>query len=96
MNKEQVLKTLKEHKKEIQKFHIERIYLFGSVARNEDTSKSDIDILIKFDIPPTYDLYIELKFYLEDLLGRKVDLVTEDAVRVEIRPFIDQDLIRVA
>jgi len=96
MIKEKVLNTLKEHKQEIQKFHINRISIFGSVARDEDTSKSDIDILIKFDGPPTYDLYMELKFYLEELLGRKVDLVTEDSIRSELRSYIDQDLIRVA
>ena len=96
MIKEKVLTLLQEHLNEIRAFHIEKLFIFGSVARDQDTSKSDIDILIKFDGPASYDRYMDLKFYLEDLLDRKVDLVTEEAVRSEIRHFVEQDLIRVA
>jgi len=96
MIRKQVLNLLKEHLEEIRQFRIQKISIFGSVARNEETPQSDIDVLIKFDGPASYDLYMELKFFLEDLLGRKVDLITEDAMRSEIRPFIEKDLIRVA
>lgn len=96
MIREKVLSLLKEHLEEIQGFKIQRISIFGSVARNQDNPQSDIDILIKFDGPPSYDLYMDLKFFLEDLLGRRVDLITEDALRTEIRPFVEKDLIRVA
>jgi uncharacterized protein len=96
MIREEVLNLLKKNLEEIRKFKIQKISIFGSVARNQETALSDIDILIKFEGPASYDLYMELKFFLEDLLGRKVDLITEDGLRTEIKEFIEKDLIRVA
>lgn len=96
MIKEKVLKLLKEHLEEIQQFKIQRMFIFGSVARNQESPISDIDVLVKFEGPPSYDRYMDLKFFLEDLLGRKVDLITEDALRSEVRQFVKKDLIRVA
>lgn len=93
MKKEKVLHLLKEHLEEIQEFKIQRISIFGSVARDQDTPGSDIDVLVKFKVPATFDLYMDLLFYLEDLLGRKVDLVTEDALRSELKQFVEKDLI---
>jgi uncharacterized protein len=91
-----VVSLLKEHQQEIRNFKVEKISIFGSVARNQETPESDIDILIKFNCPPSFDMYMELKFFLEDLLDRKVDLVTEEALREEIKNFVEKDLIRVA
>ncbi len=62
--------------------------LFGSVARSEANESSDLDFLVKFKSPPTFDMYMGLKFFLEDLLERPVDLVTADAVREQIKPSI--------
>lgn len=93
MIRNKVLTLLKKHLKEIQSYHIKKISIFGSVARDQDTPKSDVDILISFDCPPTFDLYMDLKFFLEDILNRKVDLVTEDTVRSELKPYIEKDLI---
>ena len=72
------------------------MFIFGSVARGQETNSSDIDILTKFDVPATYDMYMDLKFFLEDLLDRNVDLVTEDALRPEIKQYVEKDLIRVS
>jgi predicted nucleotidyltransferase len=96
MIKQKVLDLLKENQDIIKKFKVHKMFLFGSVARGQETTSSDIDILIKFEIPPTYDMYMDLKFFLEDLFGRTVDLVTEDALKPEIRPYVEKDLIRVA
>lgn len=96
MIKQKVLTLLKEHLNEIKQFKIQKISIFGSVARDDETTQSDIDILIKFKGPATYDMYMNLKFYLEDLLGRNVDLVTEDAIRPEIKQYVEKDLIHVA
>ncbi|MBX9702629.1 MAG: nucleotidyltransferase family protein [Silvanigrellaceae bacterium] len=96
MIKNKVVRLLKDHIKEIREFKIQRISIFGSVARDQETPQSDIDILIKFECPTSFDLYMDLKFFLEDLLDRKVDLVTEDAVRSELKEYIEKDLIRVA
>jgi predicted nucleotidyltransferase len=70
--------------------------LFGSCARDEANEHSDIDMLLHFERIPTSKDYFGLQFYLEDLLGRPVDLVTDKALRPELRPFVEKDLIDVA
>ena len=72
------------------------IYLFGSVARGEEGPQSDIDILVDFQGPATFDRYMELKFYLEELFQRKVDLITQEGLRAEIRGYVEEDMIRAA
>ena len=72
------------------------IRVFGSVARDDATEHSDIDLLVCFDGPADFDRFMDLKLFLEDLLGRRIDLVTERALREEIRTHIQQDLLRVA
>lgn len=69
--------------------------LFGSSARDTARPDSDIDILVSFEGPATSDRYFGVQFYLEDLLGRPVDLVTEKALRAELRPFIEREAVRV-
>ena len=96
MIKQKVLDLLKENQDKIKEFKVQKMFLFGSVARDQETALSDVDILIKFTIPPTYDMYMDLKFFLEDLFDRKVDLVTEDALRPEMKPYVERDVIRVA
>lgn len=77
------------------RFGVTRLALFGSAARDEAGDESDIDILVAFDGPATSKRYFGVQFYLEDLLGRKVDLVTEKALRSELRPFIEREAIGV-
>ncbi len=72
-----------------------RLALFGSTARDAATPDSDIDILVDFDGPATSARYFGVQFYLEDLFGCSVDLVTEKALRPELRPFIEREAIRV-
>jgi predicted nucleotidyltransferase len=69
--------------------------LFGSTARNTAIPGSDVDILIAFDGPATSKRYFGTQFYLEDLLGNPVDLVTEKALRPELRPYVEQEAIYV-
>ncbi len=96
MIKTHVLQLLKDHRKDLDKFGVDSLYLFGSVARDEETSISDIDLLVVFTDKATFDKYMDLKFYLEEILNRKVDLVTESALRPEIKQYVLEDLIRAA
>lgn len=97
MNREQVMSLLKCNRGEIvRRFGVKSISVFGSAARDEMHDGSDVDVLVEFDGPATYDGYMDLKFYLEGLFGTKVDLVTVDAVKPRMRPIIQKDLIRVA
>lgn len=73
---------LAESKPELAKrFGVTRLALFGSTMRGAARAGSDVDILVAFDGPATSERYFGVQFYLEDLLGRSVDLVTEKALR---------------
>lgn len=96
MNRDEVLKVLRAHKVILAKrFGVTNLALFGSAARNEMSSDSDIDILVRFDRPGTSKAYFGVQFYLEDLLGHPVDLVTDKALRVDLRPYVEQEAIDV-
>ena len=77
------------------RFGVTRLALFGSTARDVAQSNSDIDILVAFDGPATSERYFGVQFYLEDLFGCPVDLVTEKALRAELRPFIENEAVHV-
>lgn len=88
----------------ISQFHIEnikrvllpsaqRIAVFGSYARNEETEKSDLDLLVAFSEVPSLLELIRMEQELSELLGIKVDLVTERSLNDKIRPFIERDLV---
>ena len=96
MNKTSILSLLNRHRDEIKKrFAVKHLALFGSAARDEMRQESDVDVLVDFNGPATFDGYMDLKFYLEALLGRRVDLVTEKGLRKEIRPNVERETIRV-
>ncbi len=96
MDKEQALAFLRDHKAILkQRFGVADIALFGSTARGEATAHSDMDILVRFDGPATSKRYFGLQFYLEDLTGLSVDLVTDKALRPELRPYVKREVIRV-
>lgn len=78
------------------RFGVADLRVFGSVARGESTADSDIDVLVTFADRPTFDRFMDLKAYLEELLGTRVDLVTRAALRPELRPKIEREAIRVA
>jgi len=94
VNRQQALELLSRSKPELQsRFGVTRLALFGSTSRNAATTASDIDVLVAFDGPATSKRYFGVQFYLEDLLGCPVDLVTEKALRAELRPFIEQEQV---
>lgn len=96
MDKNTVIQLLSNSKPLLQeRFGVVRLALFGSTARGAASDTSDIDILVTFDGPATSRRYFGVQFYLEDLLGRPVDLVTEKALRPELRPYIQRDLVSV-
>lgn len=96
MNRQRVLDLLSRSKPELRaRFGVVRLALFGSTARDEATADSDVDVLVAFDGPATSKQYFGVQFYLEDLLGRPVDLVAEKALRPELRPYIDRERVNV-
>ena len=96
MTRDDVLALLRTHKATLaQRFGVTRLALFGSLARDQAADDSDIDILVQFDGPATSKAYFGTQFYLEDLLGHPVDLVTNKALRTELRPYVERESIDV-
>lgn len=96
MNRKRALELLTRSKPELEaRFGVTQLALFGSTARDTATSGSDIDVLVAFDGPATSKRYFGVQFYLEDLLGCPVDLVTEKALRPELRPYVEREQVRV-
>ncbi|EFO80099.1 DNA polymerase beta subunit [Oscillochloris trichoides DG-6] len=92
-SKQEILALLSAHAAPIQRYGVTRCGLFGSFVRNEAGPESDIDILVEFDpSQKTFDNFIHLAFYLEDLLGRPVDVITTDSLSPYIGPRILQEV----
>jgi len=97
MDKQAILKRLRDSAGEIrQRFSVRRLSVFGSVVRGEAGESSDVDVLVVFDQKANFDGFMELKFYLEELLGTGVDLVTDKALRPQVRRAIEGEIIDVA
>ena len=96
LRREDVVKLIKDHAPELAEFGISSLALFGSVARNESSESSDIDILVEFAGRARFIPFMGLRAYLEDLLRARIDLATMEMIRPEIRESVARDLIRVA
>ncbi len=87
-------KELYSHKKELyEKYKIKEIGIFGSFVRNEQNAKSDIDILVEFEVTPSLLKFVNLEYYLSDLLGVKVDLVMKRALKPTIRETVLKEIV---
>ncbi len=96
MDRTRALELLTQSKPILAKrYGVIQLALFGSTARNAARPGSDIDLLVSFDGPATSDRYFGVQFYLEDLLGCPIDLMTDKALRTELRPFIEREAVRV-
>ncbi|MFN8526567.1 MAG: nucleotidyltransferase family protein [Chloroflexota bacterium] len=95
--REDLLQRLTSHRDLLrQRFHVAGLSVFGSAARDELRDSSDVDLLVEFETPATFDGYLDLKDYLESVLARPVDLVTLNAARPRLLPRIEDELVRVA
>ena len=85
--REEILAAIDAHAPELRRLGAKSLALFGSIARGEGSSASDVDLLVEL-APKTFDTYMDVKLFLEQLLGRRVDLVLADAVKARLRPTI--------
>jgi hypothetical protein len=84
--KDRILKTIQDNNDRIKSYGVKRVGIFGSFARSSQNKKSDIDVLIEFEKgKKAFDSYMELKFFLEELFNRKIDLVIREALKPAIR-----------
>ena len=82
--REAVLQQLEDNRDKIRSFGVKRLGLFGSVARGEATEGSDLDFLVELE-KKSFDVYMDLKDFLEEMFGCKVDLVMIDAIKPRLR-----------
>jgi hypothetical protein len=93
---EQIKKILKDHKDILrQRYSVDNIAIFGSYVREEQSSESDVDILVEFARPVGFVTFMKLESYLSELIGRKVDLVTRKALKPNMGKTILQELVHV-
>ncbi|MFN2340877.1 MAG: nucleotidyltransferase family protein [Halanaerobium sp.] len=86
MTGQEIIEFLKKNRSTLNKFGVKRIALFGSYVKNEANNNSDIDLLVVFRAgEKTFDNFMDLKFYLEDNLNKDIDLVTNDALKEELK-----------
>jgi predicted nucleotidyltransferase len=82
-----ILETLEQRSQQIRRLGVKRLGLFGSAARGESTERSDLDFLVEFD-HKSFDAYMDLKQFLEELFGCGVDLVLADSLKPRLRDAI--------
>jgi predicted nucleotidyltransferase len=93
MEREEITRILATHREELEAFGIRSLSLFGSVVRGEEKSDSDVDILVEFATPVGLFGFIRLKYLLEEILGRSVDLVTREALKPQLRDRILEECV---
>lgn len=94
LSRQEVLDRLNVHRDRLDEFAVKALFLFGSVARDEATSDSDVDFLVEFDRPVGLFTLLGLKAYLEELLGCSVDVGTPGSLRPHLRETVLREAIR--
>jgi len=95
MDREEIIFTLRKAEPELTSRGVKALAIFGSAARGNLTPESDLDILVDFSRPVSLFDFIRLKHYLEEITKRRVDLVTPDALRPEMRDEILKEAVNV-
>ena len=94
-NTTQILKTLESHRSKLQGWGVRKLGLFGSYRRGTARPESDMDFLVEFE-SPSFDAYMDTKFFLEDLFQCKIDLVIESNLKPRLRPYILNEVVYVS
>ena len=96
MERNAVLQQLAGQRQKFRDFKVKSLAIFGSVARGEARPDSDVDVLVEFEGPATFDRYMGLKGFLEGLLGCPVDLLTRNGIRPELMPYVEREAVHVS
>lgn len=96
LKRDDIIQQIRAQRAKLTALHVTSLAIFGSVARDQARPDSDVDMLVEFDGPATFDRYMDLKELLERTLGRRVDLLTRKAIRPELAPTIEREAVHVA
>ena len=89
---DEILAGIGRNQAHLRKLGVKKLGVFGSFVRGEAGPESDIDFIVELE-KKTFDSYMDVKFFLEDLFNRKVDLVLADAIKPRLRPYIENEVI---
>jgi predicted nucleotidyltransferase len=95
MKQVEVLGLVQDHREELQRLGVKSLDIFGSVARDQATPQSDVDILVQLDDSIGFFEFFQIKHYLEDLLECPVDLGTLDALKEHLKQPVLESMIHV-
>jgi len=96
MSRDAIIELIQANRAKLDELNVKSLAIFGSVARGDDRPDSDLDVLVEFEGMATFDGYFDLKEFLEELVGRRVDLATQKAIKPRLRSYIEKDLLHVA
>ena len=89
LTSESIMEQIQKNMVQIKKFGVKKIGLFGSFIGNNQTKNSDVDLIVEFKKgQKSFDNYMDLKFFLEDIFDRRVDLVITGAIKPYLKPYI--------
>jgi len=91
LTKQEILDRLADNSAQLQKFHVRRICLFGSYARQEQTKQSDIDLLVEFE-SASFDNFMNLAFAMERLFHKKIDLIMPESLSPYLKPLVEREV----
>jgi hypothetical protein len=96
MKRDEIFAQLRGYRAELEEYGVSSLAIFGSVARNEETDQSDVDILVEFDRPVGLFEFVRVKNHLEKILHRPVDLVTPEGLKKQLKERILKEAIHAA
>lgn len=94
-SREEVLSLIEQNREALKRLGVHRLGLFGSCARGEATASSDLDFVVEFT-EKSFDAYMDLKTFLEDLFGCRVDVVLAETIKPRLRPIIQRETVYAA
>ena len=93
LTEKDIVSSIRESRSALRSLGVKSIGLFGSFVRDHGSPRSDVDMLVEFDsVKRTYDNFIDTCFFLEELLKRKVELVTTDSLSPHIKPYVLEEV----
>lgn len=93
MKRDDIIRAIRSREADFRHLGVKTLHLFGSAVRDEFSEASDIDVLVTFRAQPTFSQFMDVKFLLEDLLGRRVDLGRPETLRPQIRNQVEREAI---
>ncbi len=94
LTKEDILDQIRKNEEILKRYGVRKISIFGSYSRDEQREDSDIDIIVEFEEgKKSFDNFISLSFFFEDLFKKRVDLLTPESISPYIRPYVNEEII---